>query len=56
LRTSNKKYYKRIEIPELKKYGLALDDKSISWKYQNETLLITYLKPEVVMKEEGVKV
>ena len=33
LRTANKKYYKRIDIPELKKYGLALDEKCISWKY-----------------------
>ena len=56
LRTANKKYYKRIEIPELKRLGIALDDKQISWKYSNETLLITYLKPEVVMKEEVGKV
>lgn len=56
LRTSNKKYFKRIDIPELKLHGIAMDQTKISWKYQNETLLIAYLKPEVIMEEEAIKI
>ena len=56
LRTSNKKYFKRIDIPEMKKLGIQIQDESVSWKYSNNTLLIGYTKPPEVIKAEKEKV
>ena len=56
LRTSNKKYFKRIDIPELKELGLEIQEESISWKYSNSTLLIAYIKPQEVLDLEKQKI
>ena len=40
LRTTNKKYFKRIDIPEMKKLGIPIQDENVSWKYANNTLLV----------------
>ena len=45
LRTSNKKYYKRFDIPDLKRIGIKLEESEIGWKYQNNTVIISYDKP-----------
>ena len=33
LKTSNKKYYKRFDIPDLKRVGIKLEESSVVWKY-----------------------
>lgn len=55
VRTSNKKYYKRIGVPDLKRCGKVLEDEKLSWKHQHNTLIISYTKPqEVVLLEQKV--
>ena len=45
LKTTNKKYYKRIDIPDLRRVKMELEESSITWKYQNQTVIIGYDKP-----------
>ena len=45
LKTSNKKYYKRFDIPDLKRSGINLEESEVVWKYQNNTVIIGYDKP-----------
>ena len=33
IRTSNKKYFKRFDIPDMKRLGLKLEESSVAWKY-----------------------
>ena len=35
LKTTNKKYYKRIDIPDLKRVGATMLESSVAWRYQN---------------------
>lgn len=44
VRTTNKKYYKRIAIQPMERAGLTLDDGYLSWEYKNNTLIVTYKK------------
>lgn len=55
LRTTNKKYYKRFDIPDMKRLGLVLEDKYLQWKYQNNTVLIGYEKPDKILELEQQK-
>tara|TARA_B110000285_G_C14917702_1_gene511048 strand:+ start:521 stop:718 length:198 start_codon:yes stop_codon:yes gene_type:complete len=55
LRTTNKKYYKRIDIPDMKRLELKLEDSEIAWKYQNNTVIISYDKPEKVIEADKKK-
>jgi len=52
VRTSNKKYFKRIDVPDLARVGLKLKDESLSWKHQHNTLIISYDRPLEVSKAE----
>ena len=52
LKTTNKKYYKRIDIPDLKRLGLKIDESSIAWKYMNNTVIISYDKPAEAKQRE----
>ena len=45
LRTTNKKYYKRFDIPDLKRLGLKIEESSVAWKYVSNTVIISYDKP-----------
>lgn len=49
MRTSNKKYYKRFDIPDLKRLKINLEESSLAWKFQNNTLIIGYDKPEKIL-------
>jgi len=53
IRTSNKKYYKRITVDDLKRAGTALDAKDLLWKHQNNTLVIWYKKSEQMQAAEN---
>ena len=55
LRTSNKKYFKRINIPDMKRLGMKLDESDVVWKYQNNTVIIGYDKPQKIKEIEGKK-
>merc|ERR1719454_2877615 len=52
VRTSNKKYFKRIDVEDLARLGLKLKDESLSWKHQHNTLIISYARPLEVVKAE----
>ena len=53
IRTSNKKYYKRIAIPELDVLELPLDPASLQWAHANNTLVVGYRKPSQVLEAEA---
>ena len=56
LKTTNKKYYKRIDVPDLKRAGnLVLEESELAWKYQNNTVIISYDKPDKVIEMEKKK-
>lgn len=55
LKTTNKKYYKRFDIPDMKRIGLQLDDGELMWKYQNNTVIIAYNKPSKCIEAEKKK-
>merc|ERR1719160_2451857 len=52
VRTSNKKYFKRIDVEDLSRLGLKLKEESLSWKHQHNTLIISYVRPQEVVKAE----
>lgn len=43
VRTSNKKYFKRISVPDMKRNGLKLESDKLTWAYKNNTLIISVL-------------
>lgn len=55
VRTSNKKYFKRIDVVDLARVGLKLKDENLTWKHQHNTLLISYVRPLEVVKDEQAK-
>lgn len=55
LKTTNKKYYKRFDIPDLKRTGINLEDSEVVWKYQNNTVIIGYDKPASIIELDKKK-
>merc|ERR1712118_472608 len=55
LRTSNKKYFKRIDIPDLKRVDppLSLQEERLSWDYKHNTVVISYQRPAEIAKAEA---
>ncbi|XP_074614532.1 protein DPCD-like isoform X3 [Acropora palmata] len=52
IRTSNKKYFKRFDIPDMERAQLKLDQGAISVAHANNTLIITYQKPALILEQE----
>lgn len=52
VRTTNKKYFKRIGIPDLNRLDIELDERSLTYAHANNTLIITYKKPSAVLEFE----
>jgi len=52
LRTTNKKYFKRIAIEDMTRAKLPLDEAALSWTHENSTLVITYKKPAPILQLE----
>lgn len=54
VRTSNKKYFKRIDVPDLRRADekLTLKDELLTWRHQHNTLIISYTKPQEVTAAE----
>lgn len=44
VRTSNKKYFKKLRIPDLERIGLKPEQQRISFRHQYNTLIITVWK------------
>jgi hypothetical protein len=55
IRTTNKKYFKVIRIAEMTKLGLPLRKADLGWDHKNNTLLITYKKPQAVLESDGAR-
>ncbi|CBH17876.1 hypothetical protein, conserved [Trypanosoma brucei gambiense DAL972] len=53
VRTSNKKYFKRLSIPDMNRRNLKLDPAQLSFDVQHNTLIIRYKKPLVVLAAES---
>eukprot|EP01028_Stygiella_incarcerata_P009510 TRINITY_DN454_c0_g1_i2.p1 TRINITY_DN454_c0_g1~~TRINITY_DN454_c0_g1_i2.p1 ORF type:complete len:107 (-),score=26.42 TRINITY_DN454_c0_g1_i2:62-382(-) len=52
VKTSNKKYYRRIEVPDLRRFKIHLDDEQVDWEADSMTVTITYPKPRLVLEDE----
>jgi len=52
VRTSNKKYFKKIEVPELRRIGLRIDEDAVKWTWKNNTVIVALAKPEEVLLAE----
>uniref|UniRef100_A0A182YSW6 Protein DPCD n=1 Tax=Anopheles stephensi TaxID=30069 RepID=A0A182YSW6_ANOST len=52
VRTSNKKYFKRIEVPEFKRCNIVAKQDDLSVVHKNCTLIITYKKPAILLEME----
>jgi protein DPCD len=52
IRTSNKKYFKRFDIPELDLLGLPYEPPRVQFYHSNNTLVVSYTKPQEVLRAE----
>ena len=52
IRTKNKKYYKRFNIPDLERLNLKLDESLMKVNFVNNTLIISYTKPKEALEAE----
>ncbi|GFO46260.1 protein dpcd-like [Plakobranchus ocellatus] len=50
--TVNKKYYKKFNIPDLDRCHLGIDQSSIEFAHANNTLIVSYKKPQEVLEME----
>ena len=53
VRTSNKKYFKKIVIPDMARHGLRLTDDQVSFEHKFNTLIVRYKKPLSVLALEA---
>lgn len=52
IRTTNKKYFKRLDVPELRLLSLPLSEGALTWHHAHATLVVSYAKPMQVMQAE----
>ncbi|XP_043466655.1 protein DPCD [Leptopilina heterotoma] len=52
VRTSNKKYFKKIVVPDLQRIGLKPKQENISFSHRFDTLIISYKKPALLLEVE----
>ena len=52
VRTTNKKFFKKIQVPDMARASLPLDASSLTWTYAHNTLVISYVKPDAILKKE----
>ena len=53
IRTKNKKYYKRFNIPDLERLNIKLDENIMKVNFVNNTLVISYTKPKEALDAES---
>lgn len=44
------RYFKRFTVPEMDHLHLPLEQSALSWRHNNNTLVISYQKPEAIKK------
>jgi len=54
VRTSNKKYFKKINVPDLARRNLKMTKDSLTFAHANNTLIIQYQKPKQVLDEHDI--
>lgn len=52
VRTTNKKYFKKLQVPELERLHLPIEQANISSTHQFQTLIIMYKKPQLMLDME----
>ncbi|KAI5636263.1 DPCD protein family domain-containing protein [Phthorimaea operculella] len=52
IRTTNKKYFKKLQVPELERLNLPLDQANLHSVHKFNTLIITYKKPQQLLDME----
>ncbi|XP_076105082.1 protein DPCD-like [Mytilus galloprovincialis] len=52
IRTTNKKYYKKFDIPDMLRAQIPLDQNSLSVAHANNTLIVSYKKPKAIIDME----
>uniref|UniRef100_A0A182NQ94 Protein DPCD n=1 Tax=Anopheles dirus TaxID=7168 RepID=A0A182NQ94_9DIPT len=52
VRTTNKKYFKKIQVPEFVRCNIGPKQEDISVVHKNSTLIITYKKPVILLEME----
>ncbi|KAM3144908.1 hypothetical protein pb186bvf_002913 [Paramecium bursaria] len=52
IKTTNKKYYKKFQIPDLRRLNLKIEKQLIVHVYKNNTLIISYPKPDQILERE----
>ncbi|CAG5117733.1 unnamed protein product [Candidula unifasciata] len=52
LSTVNKKYYKKFSVPDLDRCALPLEEERIDMTHANNTLIISYKKPQEILDME----
>jgi len=53
IRTTNKKYFKRIDVPDLNRLGLRVEEGGISIAHANRTLVVSLKKPQKILELEA---
>ena len=53
IKTKNKKYYKRFNIPDLERLNIKLDENLMKVNFVNNTLVISYTKPKEALDAES---
>uniref|UniRef100_H2YAG7 Protein DPCD n=1 Tax=Ciona savignyi TaxID=51511 RepID=H2YAG7_CIOSA len=54
VRTSNKKYFKILQIPDMERYGLSLNESELSFAHANNTLIVQYKKPVEIITDQDM--
>uniref|UniRef100_A0A674BHB8 Protein DPCD n=1 Tax=Salmo trutta TaxID=8032 RepID=A0A674BHB8_SALTR len=49
IRTNNKKYYKKFNVPDLDRSQLPLDSSALNFTHANNTLIVSYKKPKEIL-------
>ncbi|XP_042369749.1 protein DPCD-like, partial [Plectropomus leopardus] len=52
IKTSNKKYYKKLSITDLDRSQLPLDNSALSFTHASNTLIVSYKKPKEILTLE----
>lgn len=52
IRTTNKKYFSKLKVPDLERLNVKLDPSFLCFDWSDNVLVITYLKPKVVLDME----
>ncbi|XP_039273935.1 protein DPCD-like [Styela clava] len=51
VRTSNKKYFKKIDVPDMQRAKIPLNQSDLTFAHANNTLIIQYKKPKQILDD-----